>query len=427
MDNTYINQLIANIPLAIAITDEDGLIKNINQSMLDVFGYEEDRLVNKTISRLFKGFDKIKKELICKNKLVNYDVDLDRKSNKPRLSLSAYPIRGKNNKYNIIFILQDIKKERKLTDQILQNRAIYTFDKIISRDQEFLKTIDFAKKISNSKSTILMYGETGTGKELFAQSIHNESNRRDKPFIAINTGAIPKNLIESELFGYVEGAFTGAKKGGQVGKFELAHKGTIFLDEIGEMPFELQTRLLRVVEEGIISRVGSGEPIIIDVRIIAASNQDLMKKVEEGTFRKDLFYRLNVLPLNILPLRERKEDLPILAEFFMDKISRRLNKRKVKLSKELLQRMSYHDWPGNVRELENLIELIINLGYIPKDLLKVTREKEDKNKLSLESIERDHIRKVLGLHKNNISKSAKALGISRNTLYRKIGRYNITI
>lgn len=427
MDNTYINQLIANIPLAIAITDEDGLIKNINQSMLDVFGYEEDRLVNKTISRLFKGFDKIKKELICKNKLVNYDVDLDRKSNKPRLSLSAYPIRGKNNKYNIIFILQDIKKERKLTDQILQNRAIYTFDKIISRDQEFLKTIDFAKKISNSKSTILMYGETGTGKELFAQSIHNESNRRDKPFIAINTGAIPKNLIESELFGYVEGAFTGAKKGGQVGKFELAHKGTIFLDEIGEMPFKLQTRLLRVVEEGIISRVGSGEPIIIDVRIIAASNQDLMKKVEEGTFRKDLFYRLNVLPLNILPLRERKEDLPILAEFFMDKISRRLNKRKVKLSKELLQRMSYHDWPGNVRELENLIELIVNLGYIPKDLLKVTREKEDKNKLSLESIERDHIRKVLGLHKNNISKSAKALGISRNTLYRKIGRYNITI
>lgn len=428
MDYTYINNLIDNIPYSIGITNKYGLIKSINRDMLDTFGYKKDNILNKSITKLFRGFNEIKDNIISKEKVIDRDVYVHIEDNKLRLTVSAYPVYIKNKEdFDIIFIFKDIKKERKLTSQILQNRAVYTFDKIISKNKEFLRIIDFAKSISDSKSTVLMYGETGTGKELFAQSIHNESSRRNNPFIAINTAAIPKSLIESELFGYVEGAFTGAKKGGQAGKFELAHKGTIFLDEIGEMPFELQTRLLRVVEEGIISRVGTAEPIIIDVRIIAASNQNLMKKVKEGRFRKDLFYRLNVLPLNIPPLRNRKDDLPILAEFFMDKISKRLNKNRVKLGNNLLEKMYNHNWPGNVRELENLIELIINLEYIPDDLFKESNQIEDNNKFSLENLEKNHIIEILKLHNNNISRSAKALEISRNTLYRKIEKYNINI
>lgn len=285
--------------------------------------------------------------------------------------------------------------------------------------------------MADLKSTILITGETGTGKEVFAGSIHNYSNRRKEPFIAINSAAIPKTLIEFELFGYEEGAFTGAKKSGQVGKFELAHKGTIFLDEIGEMPLELQTRLLRVIEEGIVSRIGGTEPIVVDVRIIAASNKNLREEVEKGNFRKDLFYRLNVLPINILPLRHRQEDIPLLAEYFMEKLSKRLNKRMVPMTEEEINKLMEYSWPGNVRELENFIELTINLEYVPVHILfreetynTIATEHTIKN-ISLEAMEKNHILEVLKINNGNITGAAKVLGIGRNTLYRKIDKYKI--
>lgn len=285
--------------------------------------------------------------------------------------------------------------------------------------------------MADSKSTILITGETGTGKEVFAGFIHNYSNRRKEPFIAINSAAIPKTLIEFELFGYEEGAFTGAKKSGQVGKFELAHKGTIFLDEIGEMPLELQTRLLRVIEEGIVSRIGGTEPIVVDVRIIAASNKNLREEVEKGNFRKDLFYRLNVLPINILPLRHRQEDIPLLAEYFMEKLSKRLNKRMVPMTEEEINKLMEYSWPGNVRELENFIELTINLEYVPVHILfreetynTIATEHTIKN-ISLEAMEKNHILEVLKINNGNITGAAKVLGIGRNTLYRKIDKYKI--
>ncbi len=326
-------------------------------------------------------------------------------------------------------------KKRKLTDKINSGHAIYRFDKIVGQDKNFLNVINYAKKIADSRSNILIMGESGTGKELFAQSIHNNSIRANAPFIAINCGAIPRNLIEAELFGYEEGSFTGAKAKGNPGKFEIADGGTIFLDEIGEMPLDLQTRLLRVIEEGTISRIGSSKIIVVDVRIIAATNKNLVQEVENGTFRKDLFYRLNVLPLRLPSLRERKGDIKLLIDYFMEKVSKKLNKEKIHISDEAIEKLTAYDWPGNIRELENYIEFAINTEELPDiNNLKINNfNHTEKNTpsfsdfCSLRDLERQHIINVIESTNNNITQTANILGIGRNTLYRKMKEYGISV
>ncbi len=308
----------------------------------------------------------------------------------------------------------------------------YKFEDILGQDKGFLELVEFAKKISGSDSTVLLMGESGTGKELFAQSIYNLSPRSDEPLVVLNCGAIPRELMESELFGYVEGAFTGAKKGGNSGKFEMANGGTIHLDEIGEMPLDMQVKLLRVLEEGYVTRLGCHKRIPVDVRIIASTNKVLGKEVEEGRFRKDLYYRLNVLPLFIPPLRERKGDIKELFNHFVDEISARTGKAKVNISKEDLLLLESHDWPGNVRELRNFADLLINTEIFPKayfykakKALTLTEHKEES--LDMESVEKEHLIKVIKRCNGNISQSAELLGIRRNTLYNKIKKYNINI
>jgi transcriptional regulator with PAS, ATPase and Fis domain len=229
----------------------------------------------------------------------------------------------------------------------------------------------------------------------------------------------------------VGGAFTGAKSEGHPGKFEIADGGTLFLDEIGEMPYELQTRLLRVIEEGTVRRIGGNREIPVDVRIIAATNKNLKGEVEKGNFRKDLYYRLNVLPLRLPPLRERKEDIPLLIDYFMERKSRRLNKKKVNISASTMERLQNYDWPGNIRELENFVELIINTESIPGEISPETIVKsaasETKKILSLAEVEELHIRSALEECSYNITRSAELLGISRNTLYRKLELYKIDV
>lgn len=324
---------------------------------------------------------------------------------------------------------------RKLTERILHGQAIYTFDKIIGKTDRIEKLIAYSKKIADSRSTILITGESGTGKEVFAQAIHNYSIRKEKPFIAVNCGAIPITLIESELFGYVEGAFTGAKKGGNPGKFEIAEGGTIFLDEIGEMPQDMQIRLLRVIEEGVLSRIGSGKQIPIDVRIIAATNKELKLEVEKGNFRKDLYYRLNVLPIHLPPLRERREDIPELVNYYIKKTSRKLNKSSIEIPEAYMNYLKNYDWPGNIRELENIIELIVNSEELQMNLnneIKEDQEQEEVQKdlsinLTLEQVEKQHIIKVIKAVNGNITLAAKILDIGRNTLYRKIEKYKVEV
>ncbi|MEW9121182.1 MAG: sigma 54-interacting transcriptional regulator [Thermotaleaceae bacterium] len=428
----HIETIIDSLPSGILTSDLDGNIKAINKSVTEIFGFQEYEMKQMKIWELFEGWIQVKDCLCNKSTFLDEDVYVNARKNKLQLNLSAYPILDAQGVVReITYVFKEVKKARKLATRIIGRQAIYTFDKIIGKNERFLQTIEYAKKIADSKSTILILGESGTGKEVFAQSIHNYSSRKDEPFIAVNCGAIPRNLIESELFGYEEGAFTGARRGGNAGKFEIADGGTIFLDEIGEMPIDMQTNLLRVIEESTVIRVGGSKQVPVNVRIIAATNKDLRQEVEKGNFRKDLYYRLNVLPIYLSPLRERKEDIPLLFEYFMSTLSRRLNKRPVEIPPEHMQHFIHHQWPGNIRELENVIELIINTEFIPLNIengnfrQKIVVPSASNINLTLEQIEHQHILKTLHKFRGNITLTAEALGIGRNTLYRKIEKYNI--
>jgi PAS domain S-box-containing protein len=344
----------------------------------------------------------------------------------------------------VVATFQEIEKIQKMESQIRKKLlakghvAKSIFDGIKGQSKKMRKTIEKAKLYAEVDSTVLIMGETGTGKELFAQSIHNYSLRADKPFVAVNCAALPENLLESELFGYVEGAFTGARKGGKTGLFELAHGGTIFLDEISEMTPSLQARFLRVLQEKEVVKIGDDKIIPIDVRVIAATNRNLHEYVEEGKFREDLFYRLCVLRLDIPPLRERKEDVYELVLYFIDLKSKTLNKKVPKISPKIMEKLVNYDWPGNVRQLENLIErciVISNEKEINDEILSealfrtpayktiIEQRNDDEipdNSGVLKNIEYDTIKKVLQETNGNRKLAAEKLGISVTTLWRRL-------
>jgi len=316
----------------------------------------------------------------------------------------------------------------------------YTFDNIIGDSEKMQWTKAIAIKAAKGNSTVLILGESGTGKELFAHSIHNDSLRHDGPFIKVNCAAVPENLLESELFGYDDGAFTGAKKGGKPGRFELANGGTIFLDEIGDMPLSMQAKMLRVLQEKEFERVGGTKTIKLDLRIIAATNRDLEKMIEEGAFRQDLYYRLNIISLNISPLRERVDDISMLCSMLLKKINKQTQHCVEGVSASALQLLMSYLWPGNVRELENMLERAINLmdddeflinpENLPPVLKKINKVKErvdSEDNLSglLGDTERLAMLKALETVGGNKSEAAKLLGIHRSGFYQKMRKYNI--
>ena len=316
--------------------------------------------------------------------------------------------------------------------------AKYSFDMIIGGSEATEKTKSMARRAAKTDSNVLIIGESGTGKELFAHAIHNDSSRRFGPFVKVNCAAIPGELLESELFGYESGAFTGARKDGKKGKFELANKGTILLDEIGEMPIEMQVKLLRVLQEREIDRVGGQDPIKVDVRIIASTNKVLEDLVEEGLFREDLFYRLNVMRINLTPIRERIEEIPSITEALIVKLTERLGLYVSGISPEAMNVMMRYEWPGNIRELENVLERAINLldddlfikaAHLPDKLIKNKyKVRAHKGKLLqniIEEMEKEIIQQTLEENDFNKNKTAKILGISRAGLYNKISQYHI--
>ncbi len=327
------------------------------------------------------------------------------------------------------------KIRRRLADKGLI--ASFKFDDIIFISDKMKDVVNQAKKYALLDSTVLILGETGTGKELFAQSIHNASERKNGPFVAINCAALPENLLESELFGYAEGAFTGARKGGKAGLFELAHKGTIFLDEIGEMPMGLQSKLLRVIQEKKVMRIGDDRLIPVDVRIICATNRNLIEMINEGKFKRDLFYRISVLQIHIPPLRERKEDIEVLVPYFIKKYSLICKKHIQGITSRGMEFLKKWDYPGNVRELESIIEracAICEGNIIDVRDIKLYNDQDSmKNKVSsqsfleikpLDEIEKEYIKKVIKFTDGNLSEAAKKLGISRTTLWRKLKNFN---
>ncbi len=318
----------------------------------------------------------------------------------------------------------------------LGRTAAFKFDNIIGQNERLNNIVARAKNVANSPSTILLTGESGTGKEVFAQAIHNASDREGRPFIPINCGAIPKELIQSELFGYEAGAFTGADRKGRMGKFEIANGGTLFLDEIGDMPLKMQVNLLRVIADRSVVRIGGTQPIPVDVRLIAATNQNLLKEVEKGNFREDLYYRLNVVQFRLPPLRERPEDVIPIAEYHLSRISRRFGKHIERIHPDAKEALAAYSWPGNIREVRNAIEQAVNMTqgniilrkHLPEHICnKETKSGQIENNKSfnLSSLEKDTIGRALRYYAGNISRASTALGIARNTLYDKMSKYGL--
>jgi PAS domain S-box-containing protein len=315
----------------------------------------------------------------------------------------------------------------------------YTFDSIIGSSQAIKSLKIEALRAAANQFPVLISGESGTGKELFAQAIHHAGPRRVHPFVRINCSAIPNDLLESELFGYEKGAFTGAKLGGKPGKFEIANQGTVFLDEIGDLPFEMQPKLLRVVEEKEFERVGGTRVIRSDFRVIAATNQNLEKMLSDGHFRKDLFYRLNVIPLQIPPLRERRDDIFPLAQHFMQQMAQEAALPEIKMGPEAKKALMRHDWPGNVRELLNVLERTlssieadtIRWVDLPFYLHRTQKKPPQQNQTSIRKVqamaEKEAIRYALADTNNNKVRAAKILGIHRTLLYKKMKKYNISL
>ena len=432
-NNLFTEKLMNSIQAGILSCCLDGTILTANQETFKLLGEEKESLFSRSISSLIPSWGDIRTAALSGEEFQNRDLMVNTRKNKIYFNISAYPVVSEDSSISaVIIIVKDVKHVRKHANEILGRKAIYTFDKMIGRSASFTDTVDFARKVADSKSTVLISGESGTGKEIFAQSIHNCSSRKEEAFVVINCGAIPGTLIESELFGYNDGAFTGARKGGQAGKFEIADGGTLFLDEIGEMPLDMQVKLLRVIEESIVTRLGSNDPIPVDVRIIAASNKDLTREVQEGLFRSDLYYRLNVLPIKLPSLRERPEDIPLLIEYYSSKISRRLNKREVPVSDEQMARFREYSWPGNIRELENVVELMTNSEKVPplfqeKPLFSESEKHSPARAEALEEVEKNYISQVLEENRFNIASSARQLKIGRNTLYRKIRNFGIPV
>ncbi|WP_333482386.1 sigma-54-dependent Fis family transcriptional regulator [Clostridium estertheticum] len=436
----YMNTVVDSIYLGIYVINKEGILKTINKEACSILRIKEEDIIGKKVDTILPDWINIFEKIIKGNVYNNIEVTLSNETTKTRYNVSANPIEIDNEVKGLVVVFTAIKKVIKSVNKYSSGRAIYNFEDIVGDSLEIKKVIEYAKIISSSPSTVLIQGESGTGKELLAQSIHNYGDRSNKTFIAINCGAISKNLIESELFGYEEGSFTGARRGGCAGKFELSSGGTLFLDEIGEMPLDMQVNLLRVLQEGYITRVGGDKIIPVDVRIIAATYKDLKKEVEKGRFREDLYYRLSVIPIKIPSLIERKGDLPILIDHLLKIKANKLNKKLTIMSAGIYEKMLNYNWPGNIRELENCIENIVNLNgestmvfgddeknkSINNDFSNKVLSVENKKIYTLAELEKNEILKAMDQNECNMTKTAKDLGITRATLYSKIKRYNIT-
>lgn len=428
----------------ILIIDSEGIVRYINPAYTRITKVKEEEIIGKRLSDVRKG--SYLTEVIKSGKL---QLNVHRKMDEVEYIVNMVPIYGKKNKVlGGISLLNELNDVYKLTEKLNLSKIIiqnlkehvkslgsgkYNFDDIIAVDKKSIEIKEFAKRIALTDSNVLITGESGTGKELYASAIHNFSLRKDFPFIPVNCASFEKSLIESELFGYEEGTFTGAKKNGKTGLFQLANRGVLFLDEIGELEYGLQGKLLRVLQEKSIRKIGGSKEIPIDVRLICATNKDLFKLMEEGKFRRDLYYRIAIIPLTIPPLRERKDDIPSLANKFISDLSQKY-KKDMFLSQEAIQLLKEYDWCGNIRELKNIIEFTFNMReekIILKEHLPIKVEESilDSEIIELNEyinkIEKEYINKAIAKYGDSVEgkkRAAKVLGISLATFYNKLNK-----
>ncbi len=456
MDNVNIllESLISNLKEGIHIVDSKGKTIHYNHAMENIEGMKSEDVMGKEIQEYLRDIEhstileSLKSGHTYRDTIQNYSNGAGKIITSVN---STIPVMVDGKVEAVIEIARDMTQIKKLNETIcqLENKSkskknYYTFNDIIGSSKVLNEEILKSKKASISNSSVLIYGETGCGKELFAQGIHYEGIRRDKPFIAINCAAIPSALLEGMLFGTVKGSFTGAEN--KKGLFEEADKGTIFLDEISEISMNTQAKLLRVLQEKEIMRVGSNHSVCVDVRVIAATNADLTKAVKEGRFREDLFYRLNILPILIPPLRERKEDISLLIKNFIVKFNDEYGRHILNISDDALNILMNYEWPGNVRELENIVgrsiinmninERVIQTEHLPQLFSAkkpqadncVVAKMEELTELSkvIDKAESDYIKNVYYKLSKSKTETAKVLGISLRSLYYKMEKYGIS-
>ena len=445
-----VSQILKMTSDGFIITDTEGNVGEINKQYADFFGKSRSEIIGKSILNIIpnsKMIDIVKHKFSEEDAVHKY-IDGEAKGNSVIVSRSYVEDEDGNvvaGVAQVKFKVQTLAVAKKLMNEYEeleyyreefqnQNRV----DNIIGSDTKFREIVKECLKVAKTDIPVLLTGETGTGKEVMAKALHTNSLRYDKPFVSINCAAIPFELLESELFGYMDGAFTGAKRGGKKGKFQLANGGTIFLDEIGDMPSSMQAKLLRVLQEKEIEPLGSEKSIPLDVRVVAATRQDLEAKMKDGSFREDLYYRLSVFNIHIPPLRERGGDSLELAEFFLDELNHKYKTDKT-FSKAVKAYFLKYQWPGNVREVNNVVqsayaistENIIDINDIPARMLQ--QEKPainlDKNKKSLgqmvDDYEKEVILELLKKHKGNCLEAAKEAGIHKSNFYRKLQKYGI--
>lgn len=423
--NKYMSALLEAGTKGIVTIDPNGCIVQTNKKARTMLELDKD-----CIGKPFSSLTKINfnfEQVLHKGKSF---LAREIKINKGNGFLALDPVIMKNGEIvGAILTITEQKEIMQLAIEMTGAKAHFTFDAIIGKNPKLTEAVEIAKIAAKNTASLLICGETGTGKELFAQAIHNASNRSDRPFVALNCGAIPSELLESELFGYEEGAFTGAQKGGRPGKLELADTGTLFLDEIGDMPFNMQVKLLRALQTGEILRVGGIKTIPVDIRIISATNKNLKQEIEKECFRPDLFYRITTLSILIPPLRERKDDIPFLVDYFFKRFGN-LDSHKC-LDEKIQTLIMNYSWPGNVRQLESAIERAIHLAdgkTIKAEHFGIETANSNivsSENMTLDEMEKKIIAECLEKNQDNISICAKILGISRPTLYRKLEKYNI--
>ncbi len=441
VSNNEMTTILETTHEGIFAINRNGYIKHSNSIAETLFSTTKGDIIGSHINKFMMGCPAL--EVIRTGIGYTENEEIYKRGNSSlHLIVTAKPFFSNNEVNGVVLSFRDISEAEKLVYKINTKALKYTFDDILGESDAIRRAKNQALLTARGNSTVLIMGESGTGKEMFAKAIHYASPRAKQSFVSVNCGAIPENLLESELFGYEKGAFTGANEKGKIGKFEMASGGTIFLDEIGDMPLHLQVKILHVLQNMRYERVGGNKTVIVDVRVIAATNKDLEAMIREGTFREDLYYRLSVIPMNIPPLRDRKEDIRLLMNHFLEKYKTFMNRKITGFDKDAEQAYLNYDWPGNVRELENAVEYgtnmafgdVIGLDALPARLLKkeaspiVIGEMDLPLTEQIRHYEREIILNKLNKHRNDSNVKdvvAKELGLSRATLYRKLAELNI--
>jgi len=442
-DSSWTNLILDSIADGVFTVDHQGRITSFNKAAERITGFSKDEAIGQYCHEIFRAntcFEAcpLKHTAETTETIINLEVNILNRDNKEiPISISTAVVKDHEGKVvGAVETFRDLSLIKELHKEIYKQ---YSFQDILGRSKPMLKLFQILPDIAQSDATVLIEGESGTGKELFATAVHNLSSRQDKPFIKVNCAALPETLLESELFGYKRGAFTDAKRD-KPGRFRQAHGGTIFLDEIGDMSKGTQVKLLRVLEQKEYEPLGSNKTEKVDVRIIAATNRDLMEMMHRREFREDLFFRINVIRLSIPPLRERREDIPLLLDHFIERINLKQSKQIKKVSSSALKTLFDYDFPGNVRELENIIEhatiltkgIEIQSRHLPSYLARKHEPSSAAASLPqgedmsvLDNVERDLIVRALERHRGRTAAAAKELGVHRSTLWRKIKRYGI--